>query len=414
MTIHDVGFLREREEASPLVQARHSLRDLDPTELGRKTVTFPPTGEVINRVLQRAVREIGAMASPDVVHRVVSHNPDSFWGLARNGTFNSAHPEAEGFIAFLMLNRSGLRGLVDGSLNRRDPAPALLARQHERPAGIYVWAIYAPRAVVGAIPLVYEKICSPLYRDVTMYALAATEAGRRLAETLGFSLGVSLDGLLAPSLYQYARQPAPPERPIYDDYAAGSGPARLSVRVARTFDDLVRVCAIRGATYIAEQDCPLDEEFDGNDLAATHLIGYVGDEPAGCMRIRYFADFAKFERLAVRHEFRKTRLAFRLARAGAELCRAKGYRRLYGHARKELVKFWQVCGFQPMEGRATFAFSDESYVEIVRDLPPANDAVKIGDDPYVLIRPEGRWHEPGILERSAKRGLRATKESRVS
>jgi hypothetical protein len=26
------------------------------------------------------------------------------------------------------------------------------------------------------------------------------------------------------------------------------------------------------------------------------------------------------------------------------------------------------------------------------------DAVTIGDDPYVIIRPEGRWHVPGILE----------------
>ena len=25
----------------------------------------------------------------------------------------------------------------------------------------------------------------------------------------------------------------------------------------------------------------------------------------------------------------------------------------------------------------------------------------IGSDPYVIIRPEGRWHRPGILEQSA-------------
>ncbi len=55
---------------------------------------------------------------------------------------------------------------------------------------------------------------------------------------------------------------------------------------------------------------PYEEEFDGNDFSSTHLLGYVGDEPAGCLRIRYFASFAKIERLAVRHEFRHTRLAF--------------------------------------------------------------------------------------------------------
>ena len=39
---------------------------------------------------------------------------------------------------------------------------------------------------------------------------------------------------------------------------------------------------MRSAVYIGEQECPYEEEFDGNDLAATHLIGYVGNEPAGC------------------------------------------------------------------------------------------------------------------------------------
>ena len=29
--------------------------------------------------------------------------------------------------------------------------------------------------------------------------------------------------------------------------------------------------------------------------------------------------------------------------------------------------------------------------------------IAIGVDPYVMIRPEGRWHVPGILERSAIR-----------
>ena len=30
-------------------------------------------------------------------------------------------------------------------------------------------------------------------------------------------------------------------------------------------------------------------------------------------------------------------------------------------------------------------------------------AISIGVDPYVIIRPEGRWHRPGILENSMSR-----------
>ena len=112
----------------------------------------------------------------------------------------------------------------------------------------------------------------------------------------------------------------------------------------------MRVMTIRSAVYMAEQECPYDEEFDGNDFSATHLIGYVGNEPAACLRIRYFADFAKMERLAVRQEFRKTRLAFKVVRAGIELCRTKGYRRIYGHSQKRLLNFWSRFGFKPFEG----------------------------------------------------------------
>ena len=36
--------------------------------------------------------------------------------------------------------------------------------------------------------------------------------------------------------------------------------------VARSFDDLMRVVSIRSAVYMAEQDCPYEEEFDGTSL----------------------------------------------------------------------------------------------------------------------------------------------------
>src|SRR6201990_3727411 len=70
-----------------------------------------------------------------------------------------------------------------------------------------------------------------------------------------------------------------------------------TIRIARNLTDLMIVASIRSAVYLAEQDCPLEEEFDGNDLVAAHFIGYVGKEPAGCLRVRFFGEFAKVERL---------------------------------------------------------------------------------------------------------------------
>ena len=46
---------------------------------------------------------------------------------------------------------------------------------------------------------------------------------------------------------------------------------RAEIRIARSFDDLLMVYSVRSAVYIAEQECPFAEEFDGNDHCATHF-----------------------------------------------------------------------------------------------------------------------------------------------
>src|SRR5208283_3516984 len=91
---------------------------------------------------------------------------------------------------------------------------------------------------------------------------------------------------------------------------AGRSNRRTEVRIARGFDDLLMVYSIRAAVYMAEQDCPFAEEFDGNDHCATHFLGFVDNEPAGCLRARFFHDFVKLERLAVRKSYRRSTLAF--------------------------------------------------------------------------------------------------------
>ena len=85
--------------------------------------------------------------------------------------------------------------------------------------------------------------------------------------------------------------------------STNTNPPSISIRIARDPNDLMLVTAIRAAVYLAEQDCPIEEEFDGNDLVAAHFIGFVGTEPAGCLRVRFFGEFAKVERLAVRRSY---------------------------------------------------------------------------------------------------------------
>jgi predicted GNAT family N-acyltransferase len=405
MTAHDPRVTRSAANILKAARpARHPVDELDVERLSERLVVFTPTGIQVDALMNEGRKVVPRLAPNEVVHRVISHNPDSFWAIARRDQFTSSLPVAEGFVAYLMLNDAGLKGLLDGTLNAGNPDLAMIARQNEKPAGIYAWAVHAPGVIAGGMPLTVEKISTKLYRNVDIYARAATAHGLRLMQTMGFKPGAEYAGLLNTHVHVYHRAEQKADKsPIYDNYRGQAAKGQLSVTIARTLEDMMRVIAIRSAVYIAEQECPYDEEYDGNDFSATHLLGYVGNEPVACLRVRYFADFAKIERLAVRREFRKTRIAFQVVRAGIELCRAKGYRQLYGHSQKRLLNFWGRFGFRPLEGAQEFVFSDFDYVEIVLDTTPHPKAITIGVDPYIMIRPEGRWHVPGILERSAIR-----------
>jgi predicted GNAT family N-acyltransferase len=190
-----------------------------------------------------------------------------------------------------------------------------------------------------------------------------------------------------------------------DRPAALAAEPRMRVGVARTLNDMAQVMAVRALVYVGEQACPYDEEFDGNDFAgATHLMLHARAEPVGVVRMRWFADFAKLERLAIRKEYRGGPGLMMLARAAFNLAEAKGYRTLMGHAQLRLTPFWKRhFGGWVRPDRPAFSFSDYDYVEMEFALKPPKDAVTIDTDPFVLLRPEGEWDRPGVLDRSAVR-----------
>jgi predicted GNAT family N-acyltransferase len=406
MTVHDRRTTRSAQalmgDPKP---ARFGLEAPRLANLSQRLVTYSATFQDIETLLPRARRAMGGGAPNEVIHRVARHNPDSVWAIARRDRYANGEAAAEGFVALLMLTEEGADQLLSGELDATNPPLHLLTRQNEKPAVIYCWGIYAPGAIAGGIPLVVEKASTPLYRDAPILARTVTLEGLRIAQTVGFRPGAKFRGKTAPHFHMYPRGPSVKEtRPIYDDFLDLEQDQDVSITLVRSIEDFMRVVAVRSATFVAEQDCPYEEEFDGNDFSASHLLAYVGKEPVGCLRIRYFAGFAKLERLAVRHEFRSRHIGTRLMKAGVEFCRAKGYRRIYGRAQKDLLNYYVNMGWRQLEGSSEFFFSDYAYIEIVIDTDPSPNAIALGVDPYVLMRPEGRWDRPGVLDRSAQRG----------
>ncbi|MGH1420344.1 MAG: GNAT family N-acetyltransferase [Hyphomonas sp.] len=180
--------------------------------------------------------------------------------------------------------------------------------------------------------------------------------------------------------------------------------ARFRVVQVRRLDEFMKVSSVRSAVFMAEQECPYDEEFDGNDLCATHLLLLEGDRPVGTLRLRWFAEFVKIERVAVL-PFVRGRPAMRMLLAhGFEHMTRKGYRLAIAQIQARLWPVWsREVHCRLKEGREAFWFSDFEYREVEVVLPEHPDALTGDVNPYQIIRPEGAWDEPGVLDASATR-----------
>lgn len=185
----------------------------------------------------------------------------------------------------------------------------------------------------------------------------------------------------------------------YDDYRGNSVSSKMyAVKLVRDFEDMAKVIAIRASACFSDPEHLYAKHFDGNDFSATHLIGHIGDEPVASIRIRYFASFARIERLTVRPTHRRSRIAFRMVKAAFAFCRDKGFCRLSGVAREEMVPFWSLFGGNVSRSKDPIFIYGLPHFEMFIEFPELPSAITKNSDPMVLLRPEGRWHEAGHHE----------------
>jgi predicted GNAT family N-acyltransferase len=276
-------------------------------------------------------------------------------------------------------------------LDTTAPLERYIAPSGERPVAIYNWGTVAEGGLTRIVgPTIAEQM-PRLYYGLMHYATPVTEAGFRAGVKGGYKPLTTEDNRLGGLFY-------------FDGFLPkNTAVPALRIIAASNPQEIAQALAIRSAVFLSEQDCPYDEEFDGNDYCATHLVGYVNGEPAATMRIRYFANWVKVERMAVLKRYRRTDIKYEIVSAAFDLARRKGYRLCYGHAQRRLLAFWHQFGFQVYPRNRDLRFSDYDYVEIVKRLAPHPDVLTMRSDPLVLIRPEGRWDEIGILERSTER-----------
>ena len=128
--------------------------------------------------------------------------------------------------------------------------------------------------------------------------------------------------------------------------ALSIGGETVTTKLAMRMEDSLQAFAVRAACFIGELDVPYSEEFDGHDFGATHIIAYVGDEPAGTLRVRWFQSFAMPERLAVIQRFRGHNIGQLLLERARKLAESRGCNMLYAQVLPADVKYWEKQGWR--------------------------------------------------------------------
>ncbi len=305
-------------------------------------------------------------------------------------TRNTPSDEVAALLIFLPLSRLGLQSIERGTFDGRNFDLSCLATGVEPLAGIYLWYLWAPNRLMSGLRLL--RITLRRFPMTPFFSTPINASTKRIHRKLGFE---ELMGANSASGKQVLVL-----RPHARNRALRKASPVVNMQIARSLNDLMRVFSVRSETYFGEQDCPFDEEFDGNDFNATHVIALIDGEPAGCARLRWFGDFAKIERMTVRKKYRQTLLVRKLAEFAIQHARQKGFRRIYAHSRSDLVSLWSRFGFEPLRGRKEFTFSGIKFIEVVCEFEELDGAISFGCDPLVANRPEGKWEVSGPHESS--------------
>jgi predicted GNAT family N-acyltransferase len=116
-------------------------------------------------------------------------------------------------------------------------------------------------------------------------------------------------------------------------------------RVCQSLDDMLKALAVRSIVFCEEQEVPYRLEYGDGDLDAVHIIGIVDEEPATAARLRFFGQYAKLERIAVRKRYRGQNLGHALVDYMIGLARERGYRKFKLSAQVHLESFYAAHGF---------------------------------------------------------------------
>lgn len=119
----------------------------------------------------------------------------------------------------------------------------------------------------------------------------------------------------------------------------------LDIRDARDSEEIDAAIALRRAVFCDEQGVPAEEEFDGRDAGAQHLVAVQDGRVVATCRLLHGGGVTKLGRMAVAREARRRGIAMRLLRAADAAARAHGSQRIVLHAQTEARALYAADGY---------------------------------------------------------------------
>ena len=116
------------------------------------------------------------------------------------------------------------------------------------------------------------------------------------------------------------------------------------IRVA-TPAEISHALDLRRLVFMVEQGISEEEEFDGLDDVATHLLVWSGDIPVGTARILIDGDYGKIGRVAVLKDHRGTGLGKALITAAMDELRKLPVQTAKLGAQNHAIGFYETLGF---------------------------------------------------------------------
>ncbi|PTQ56414.1 MAG: GNAT family acetyltransferase YjcF [Candidatus Carbobacillus altaicus] len=124
---------------------------------------------------------------------------------------------------------------------------------------------------------------------------------------------------------------------------------QVVIQEVNTREAFEQTLAIRREVFIEEQGVPEALEIDAydEDISTHYLLARSGEGALGTLRMRsaHDAHTLKIERVAVKKAARGMHIGQKLMEEAERWARAHGYRRLYLHAQKQVVPFYEKIGF---------------------------------------------------------------------